>query len=53
MKYAEDILKQINERGEVQVPEDCLADESFEEYLHRDLVVKGTKADIPSVGINS
>ena len=35
MKYADDIVRQMEERGEVKIPEDCFADESFEKHLHR------------------
>ncbi len=34
MKYAEDIVKEINERGPVKVPEGYVTGEDFDIWMH-------------------
>lgn len=36
IKYADDIIKEIEERGQIQIPEGCVTGEEFEEWLRRD-----------------
>lgn len=34
MKYAKDIVEEMNKRGPVKIPDGCFADETFDEYMH-------------------
>ena len=35
MKYAEDIVSIMNDRGSIKVPEDCTTGEEFDKWMHR------------------
>lgn len=37
MKYADDIVKDMDARGPIKVPEDCFASEEFDNYIRRRL----------------
>lgn len=45
IKYADDIIKEIEERGQIQVPEGCVTGEEFEKWL-RENKVDFTKEEI-------
>ena len=45
IKYANEIAKEIKERGEIQVPECCVIGEEFEKWL-RDRNINLTKEEI-------
>ena len=34
MKYAKDIVEEMNKRGPVKIPNGCFADETFDEYMY-------------------
>lgn len=36
MKYAEDIIKEIEKRGPIKVPEGYVASEDFDIWMHND-----------------
>lgn len=36
VKFADEIAKEIQERGNIEVPEGCFTGEAFEEYLHKE-----------------
>lgn len=33
MKHAEDIVKEMDERGGIEIPEGCFASDSYDEYI--------------------
>lgn len=35
MKYADDIVNIMNDRGSINVPEDCTTGEEFDKWMHR------------------
>lgn len=35
MKYADDIVNIMNDRGSINVPEDCTTSEEFDKWMHR------------------
>lgn len=45
IKYANEIVKEIEERGEIQVPDGCVTGEEFEKWL-RDRDINLTKKEI-------
>lgn len=36
MKYAEEIVKELNKRGEITIPSNCVADDSFDKWIHKE-----------------
>lgn len=40
IKFAEDIVKEINERGTISVPENCMTGEEYEKWLYEKGVCK-------------
>ncbi len=38
MKYANDIVKEMDARGAVEVPEECFASEDFDMWMHREVL---------------
>lgn len=34
MKYAKDIIEEIEKRGPISIPDGCFSDESFEKWMH-------------------
>ena len=36
IKYADDIIKEINNRGTIQIPENSATGEEFEKWLYED-----------------
>lgn len=38
IKFAEDIVKEIQERGSVKVPEGYVTGEDFEEWLYKEMI---------------
>ena len=38
IKFAEDIVKEMEERGDITVPQDCVTGEDFEEWLYEEIV---------------
>lgn len=63
IKFAEDIVKEIRERGSIEVPEGYVTGEAFEEWLYKgsvsikladDIAVSGLDTIMPvSVGLDS
>lgn len=45
IKYANEIVKEIEERGEIQVPDGCVTGEEFEKWL-RDRDINLTRKEI-------
>lgn len=39
IKYAKEIVKKIQKRGSIKVPEDAVTDEAFEEWLRREEIM--------------
>lgn len=35
MKYADDIVSIMNDRGSIKVPEDCVTNDEFDIWMHR------------------
>jgi len=38
VKFANDIVKEIRERGNIEVPEGYVTGEAFEEWLHKEKI---------------
>lgn len=36
IKYAEDIVKEIDERGTIKIPDNCVTGEEFEKWLYEE-----------------
>lgn len=42
IKYADEIIKDIKERGEIKVPDDCVTGEEYENWLYNESVKGNT-----------
>ena len=36
MKYSQDIIKEMSERGQIEVPKDCVGNDGFDEWIHKE-----------------
>ena len=53
IKFAEDIVKEIRERGSIEVPEGYVTGEAFEEWLYKETVFIELADDTIAIGTDT